>query len=349
MRSKREIGHDRKAADSAKLLESVHAARTVVLVAFEGVQPIDVSGPASVFGAANQRQPGSYEVLLASPRGGTIGTGTALAFANTTPLASLPPRIDTVLVAGGTEEGMRQAMFDDGLCEWLREVEPKVRRVGSVCSGAFALGAAGLLDGRRATTHWASCGWLRQLCPQTQVEPDAIFAIDGKIFTSAGVTTAIDLSLALVEQDLGRKLAADVARELVVFVRRPGGQSQYSAALAAQASASSVLSEVISWAIEHPTADLSVAGLAKKAAMSERNFGRVFTRETGQKPARFVELLRVDRARLYLEDTDWALERVAERSGFGSVDGLHRAFKRSLAVTPAEYRGRFSSRPRPSR
>jgi transcriptional regulator GlxA family with amidase domain len=216
--------------------------------------------------------------------------------------------------------------------------------MGSVCTGAFALGAAGLLDGRRATTHWRACGLLQELVPAARVEPDALHTFDGGVCTSAGVTAGIDLSLALAERDLGREVAAQVARDLVVFLRRPGGQSQFSAGLAAQAEASDRMSDLIAWMVEHPERELSVPALAKRMAMSERNFSRVFAREAGLTPAKFVERARVDRARVYLEDSDWALKQLAERSGFGSIDGLQRAFKRLLGVTPAEYRSRFSSR-----
>lgn len=318
--------------------------KTVAIVAFEGVQALDVTGPASVFSAANHHRPDAYRVVIASPRGGDVSTASGVTLGRTVALRKLERPLDTVLVAGGDEEPLTRAILEDGLADWLRRVAAGTRRMGSVCTGAFALGAAGLLDGRRATTHWRACGLLQELVPAARVEPDALHTFDGGVCTSAGVTAGIDLSLALAERDLGREVAAQVARDLVVFLRRPGGQSQFSAGLAAQAEASDRMSDLIAWMVEHPERELSVPALAKRMAMSERNFSRVFAREAGLTPAKFVERARVDRARVYLEDSDWALKQLAERSGFGSIDGLQRAFKRLLGVTPAEYRSRFSSR-----
>ncbi|PTL81158.1 GlxA family transcriptional regulator [Vitiosangium sp. GDMCC 1.1324] len=328
---------------SARGRRNARAARTVALVAFDGVHPLDITGPASVFGAASFFQPGAYQVLIASPRGGSLATASAVALADTVALARLPRRLDTVLVAGGSEDALYQAILGDGVGAWLAKVAPSVRRIGSVCTGAFALAAAGLLDGRRATTHWRACGLLQELVPSARVEPDAIHTLDGPICTSAGVTAGIDLALALVEQDLGRAVAAEVARELVVFLRRPGGQSQFSEGLAAQAGTSDRMGELITWMVEHPDADLSVPALAARAAMSERNFARVFARETGQTPARFAEQARLERARFFLETSDGSLEQIAAQSGFGSLDALQRAFRRHLRVTPAAYRARFSA------
>lgn len=322
---------------------NARATRTVVLVAFEGVQQLDVTGPASVFSTASFFRPGAYQVLIASPRGGTLATASSVAFADTVALARLPRRLDSVLVAGGGEDALYQAILGDGVGAWLAKVAPSVRRIGSICTGAFALAAAGLLEGRRATTHWRACGLLQEMVPSARVEPDAIHTFDGPICTSAGVTAGIDLALALVEQDLGRAVAAEVARELVVFLRRPGGQSQFSAGLAAQAGASDRMGELIAWIMDHPDADLSVPALAARAAMSERNFARVFVRETGQTPARFAEQARLDRARSFLETTDESLEQIAARSGFGSLDALQRAFRRHLRVTPSAYRARFAA------
>jgi len=314
------------------------------VVAFEGVQALDVTGPASVFTTANRHRPGAYEVVVGSPLGGDVTSSSGVTFGRTVALAALRGRpLDTVLVAGGDEEALTRAVLEGGLAEWLRAVAGTARRVGSVCTGAFALGAAGLLDGRRATTHWRACGLLQELIPAAKVEPDALHTFDGSVCTSAGVTAGIDLSLALLERDHGREVAAEVARDLVVFLRRPGGQSQFSAGLAAQAEATDRMSDLIAWMVEHPERELSVPALARRMAMSERNFARVFAREAGMTPARFAERARIDRARMYLEDSDWPLKQVADRSGFGSIDGLQRAFKRLVGVTPADYRARFAS------
>jgi transcriptional regulator GlxA family with amidase domain len=280
-------------------------------------------------------------VSIASVTGGDLAAGSGVCIGRTVALGELPARIDTVLVSGGTVEGLEAAAAEP-LVGWLRKKAPQVRRMGSVCTGAFLLGAAGLLDGRRATTHWQSCELLRQTFPAVEVEPDAIFVNDGNIYTSAGVSAGIDLSLALVEQDLGHKAALAVARDLVLFLRRPGGQVQYSASLAAQAKGGGRLGDLLLWIADNPEADLSLTALADRAAMSERNFGRVFAEQAGMTPACYVECVRLDRAKLYLETTDWPLARVAERSGLGSVATLIRAFSRRIGITPDAYRQRFS-------
>jgi transcriptional regulator GlxA family with amidase domain len=281
--------------------------------------------------------------MLASPRGGDVTTTSGLRLAGTAPLALLAGPVDTVLVAGGGWRCVEALVGDSGLVAWLRNRAGSVRRIGSVCTGAFALAAAGLLDGRRATTHWESCARLAATHPAITVVPDAIFVADPPLYTSAGVSAGLDLALALVEADLGQAAALAVARELVLFLRRPGGQSQFSAGLEAQAGASDRMRDLIAWMAQHPEADLKVAALAARAGMSERNFARVFRAETGQTPARFTEAVRMERAKVYLEGADWPLQRLAERCGFGSVDGLHRALRRRLGITPGQYRARFSS------
>jgi transcriptional regulator GlxA family with amidase domain len=312
--------------------------KTVVIIAFDGVQLLDVTGPSDVFAKVEQLRAGSYRLIIASPRGGEVVSNSGVVLARAVALADLTEDIDTLLVTGADEADLRTAIFTDGLGEWIKTASPSVRRVVSICTGAFVLAAAGLLDGRRATTHWHSCDLLQQMCPAANVEADVIYTVDAPIYTSAGVTAGIDLALALVEEDFGRAIAADVARELVLFVRRPGSQSQYSAGLAAQANASDRLKDLITWIIDHPDADLSVAALAAKAGMSERNFGRAFSTVAGQTPARFVEQTRVDHGRDLLEHSDWPLDRVAQRSGFGSTDALNRAFRKRLGMTPAQYR-----------
>lgn len=323
------------------------ADRHVVLVGFEGLQALDLVGPLEVFSKANQYAPESghspfrYVVTIASETGGELAAGSGLCIGRTVALIDLPERLDTVLISGGTAQGLQEAA-GDALIDWLRAKAPQVRRMGSVCTGAFLLAAAGLLDGRRATTHWQSCELLKQTFPAVEVEPDAIFVQDGNIYTSAGVSAGIDLSLALVEQDLGHKAALAVARDLVLFLRRPGGQAQYSASLAAQAKGGGRLGDLLLWIADNPDADLSLPALADRAAMSERNFGRVFAEQAGMTPACYVECVRLDRAKLYLETTDWPLARVAERSGLGSVATLLRAISRRIGITPDAYRQRFS-------
>jgi transcriptional regulator GlxA family with amidase domain len=250
--------------------------------------------------------------------------------------------IDTLVVAGGD---VRAAASDLRLRRWLRAMTPRVRRLASVCSGAFILAEAGLLDGRRATTHWLGVPLLQQRYPRVTVEPDAIFVRDGSVYTSAGVTAGIDLALAMVEEDLGRPIALAVARRLVVFLKRPGGQSQFSSHLAAQEVGPDALRDLSSWIVEHLDDELTIERLAARAAMSPRHFARVFRRETGCTPAKYVERARVDAARRLLEDGSDGLEGVAARCGFGSGEQMRRTFLRHVGVVPIEYRRRFQSGP----
>lgn len=317
--------------------------RRIVLVAFDGVEALDVTGPAGVFARANERLLGAYDLVLASPAGGLLRTQAGLHLGNAIPLSQIEGPLDTVLVAGGDEAALRRAIFDDGVAAWIAAKAPTTRRIGSVCTGAFILGAAGLLNDRRATTHWASAALLQTYFTQARVDADAIYVIDGAICTSAGVTAGLDLALALVADDLGKSIAASIAKDLVLFLHRPGGQAQFSATLAAQAQTSDRLSELLAWMTEHPDGDLSVAALASQAAMSERTFARRFTREAGRTPLQFVLELRLDHAKRLLETTSWPLDRVAAKSGLGSVDTLHRLFRLHLNVTPSAFRDRFTS------
>jgi len=321
--------------------------RTIALVGYDGAQALDLVGPLEVFSMANTFAPRPvYEVLIASPSGGEIVTNSGLRLAGSIALDDLPETLDTVLVVGGHERGLR-AMETNGSLDWLRARRDRTRRIGSVCTGALILAAAGLLDGRRATTHWGACEVLREFRPAVTVEPDAIFVADPPFYTSAGVTAGIDLCLSLVEADLGPQTALAVARNMVLFMRRPGGQTQFSAGLAVQAAASPRVRTLVGDIMADPTGDLTLPALAQRAGMTERTFSRVFQKETGSTPARFVEQARLDRAKALLEASDWPLARVAERSGFGSLDGLHRAFQKRLRVTPGEYRERFGRIPPP--
>jgi transcriptional regulator GlxA family with amidase domain len=317
------------------------AARKVALIGYQGVQSLDLVGPLEVFSMANRFGARlRYEVILASPQGGEIVSNSGLRLGGSVSFADLPDDLDTVLVGGGDEDGLR-AMRDTGVLEWLRSREGSTRRLGSVCSGAFVLAAAGLLDGRRATTHWDACDEMRSFRPQVLLEPDAIFVADPPFYTSAGVTAGIDLCLSFVEADCGPEVALAVARNLVLFMRRPGGQTQYSAGLNVQAAATPRLRKLIAEISADPSGDLTLPAMATRAGMTERTFSRVFQKDTGTTPAAFVEMARVDRAKALLETSDWPLARVAERAGFGSLDGLHRAFQKRLGATPGDYRQRF--------
>lgn len=284
--------------------------------------------------------PRGYDVILASPSGGGIICNSGLQLAGAVALDDLPSDLDTILIAGGSNDALRD-VADEHLLSWLSERAQTSRRIGSVCSGAYVLAAAGVLDGRRATTHWDFCDEMRKFRPAISLEPDAIFVADPPFYTSAGITAGIDLCLALVEADQGPQVALRIARNLVLFMRRPGGQTQFSAGLNVQAAATPRLRQLIADISADPSGDLSVPQLAERAAMSERTLSRVFHKETGVGPAAFVELARLNRAKALLETSDWPLARVAERAGFGSVEALHRAFNKRVKATPGEYRERF--------
>lgn len=318
--------------------EAAVSARTIVLIAFDGVEVIDVAGPASVFSKAEELRPGSYGLHLASPGGGTVTTNSGVSFAATKPLDELPTAIDTLIVAGGDEPAVRAVIAQGYIGRWLTHVAPRTRRMASVCSGAFALAAAGLLDGREATTHWRVCEMLQALRPQVRVQRERIYVHDGPIWTSAGVTTGIELALALVEDDLGHEAAMAIARTLALPMLRGASQPQLSPALQAQGPASHRLRELVAWISMHPQDDLSVQTLARLAMMSPRHFARAFSAEIGCTPARFVEQTRVAIAEQLLRQTRWPQQRVAERSGFGSVDALQRAFMRRHGVPPTAFR-----------
>lgn len=310
--------------------------RRVLILCFDGSLSLDVFGPLEVLRAA-----GGYDIALVSPGAGsaTLSNGVGVA---TAPLPGDSGALDMLLVAGG--EGTRAAVSDERIVAFVRRVAPQARRVVSVCTGAFLLAAAGLLDGRRATTHWAWCDALQRAAPRARVEHDPIFVRDGEVWTSAGVTAGMDLALALVEEDLGRERALHVARQLVVYLKRPGGQAQFSAGLAAQAAGDDGLRSVVGWIGEHLDSELTVARLARRAHMSERSFARAFRRELGVTPAVYVEQARVERARVLLEENAaLGLDAVARAVGLSSAELLRRAFHRRLGVNPAAYRQRFRS------
>jgi transcriptional regulator GlxA family with amidase domain len=323
--------------------------RTVVIVGFDGCQTLDLVGPIEVFAAAAQaqarlgaRDPGYVTRLACASRTRAIhGTSGLTLHADTTLAALARGRapIDTLVIGGG--EGARAAAGVPAILRDVVRVAARARRVASVCTGAYVLAAAGLLDGKRATTHWAYCEALATTYPRIKVEDDPIYVRDGAVWTSAGVTAGIDLSLAMVEDDLGRELAMLIARWLVVFVRRAGGQSQFSAQLSAQAAERPTLRDLQAWIVEHPDGALDVPSLARRVAMSVRHFGRTFRAEVGLAPAAFVERVRVETARRLLETSPRSIEEVATAAGFGTPEALRRAFARRVGVSPREYRNRF--------
>ncbi len=322
--------------------------RRIMMVGYSDAQILDITGPLEVFARTSRwlidegfaSEP-AYQLTLVARRSGRFTTSSGLRLVADCSLDETSPSIDTLIVAGGL--GAWAALRDRELIEFLRRSAPRARRVCSVCTGAFILAEACLLDGRSATTHWRACRELANRYPRVKVESDPIFVRDGNVFTSAGVTAGIDLALALVEEDHGRRVALAVARELVMFLRRPGGQSQFSVQLTAQAADREPIRDLQAWIVDNPGADLAVAKLARRAAMSARNFARVFARETGLTPADFVEQTRVEAARRRLEESSDGIEAIVAACGFGTRESMRRAFVRRLGVAPSAYRARFRS------
>jgi transcriptional regulator GlxA family with amidase domain len=312
--------------------------RTIVFLVFPDFQILDLTGPLEVFSQAERRAGGTYALSTVAFEPGLVTASNGLSVQAG---AALPvPDADTVIVVGG--RGTDAALADPRYAQWLREAAGRVRRVASVCSGAFFLAEAGLLDGCRATTHWSRAADLARRYPDVAVDADPIFIRQGAVATSAGVTSGIDLALALVEEDLGCAEARRIARQLVVFVQRPGNQRQFSAQLTAQRPAREPIRELLGYIADHPEADLSVPALAARVGLSERQFLRVFPAETGRAPAAYVEAVRVEAACRLLETTGDGLERIARVCGFGTLRTLQRSFQRVLAVAPHEYRERFT-------
>jgi transcriptional regulator GlxA family with amidase domain len=317
--------------------------RRIVLLAFDRFQALDLVGPAEVFSMASRLEDGAYATEVVSAQRGEISSSSGLHLRPDRSLSACRGPIDTLVVVGG--EGVPVALRDPGLVRWIARAAPRCRRIASVCNGAFLIAEAGLLDGRRATTHWAACETLAGRHPEIEVEPDAIFVKDGDVYTSAGVTAGMDLSLALVEEDLGRRAALEVARWLVLFLKRPGGQSQFSAQLSAQVAEREPLRELQAWIADNLDADLSAPALAARMCLSERHFARVFKQETGASPAAYVEAARTEAARRLLETTDRSVEQIARDAGFGTIETLQRSFRRRVRTSPRDYRRLFSRRP----
>ena len=320
-----------------------NATRIVEILAFPSVQLLDVTGPLQVFASANdfmaeanEMPPYTIRIVAKGVQSVEASAGVVLA---THPLPPVAAGLDTLVIAGG--QGVEAAAADTVLVEWVRERAAQARRTASVCTGAFLLAASGMLDGRRAVTHWSFCTELARRFPAVRVESDPIFVRDGSVWTSAGVTAGIDLALALVEEDLGRTVALAVARYLVVFLKRPGGQAQFSEALSLQA-ADDRFGALHCWISKHLTDDLSLPVLARQAGMSERSFSRHYGKTTGLTPARAIERLRVEGARRLLTETRLPVKRISQRCGFGSEETMRRSFLRLLAATPQDYRARFS-------
>jgi transcriptional regulator GlxA family with amidase domain len=312
--------------------------RIVIFVPAD-VHSLELAGLMDVFAEANARAGKVfYDVAVVAEHVGTLRCASGLRVLPDHPFDAYPDSPDTLLVAGSVGVPQRPGRQ---VIDWLTRMAPQTRRYGSVCTGAFVLGEAGLLEGRRVTTHWQFASLLAERFPAARVEGDRVFVRDGAMITSAGSSAAIDLGLSLVEEDLGREVALYVARRLVVFLKRPGDQSQFSVHLAAQAIDRSRLYNVQQYVLNHPAADLSVPALAKIAAMSARNFTRVFSHEVGISPSDYVDLTRVDVARFLLEGSRQSIASIAERSGFGSARAMRRAFLAHVGVLPSDYRDRF--------
>lgn len=329
------------------------APRTIACLLYPHVMSLDLTGPLQVFASANderQRQglPAAYRLLVLGEHPGAMPTSAGFQLvAEQAWSATVPAHIDTLLIPGG--QGEKSQCQNNELLAWLRSAAPQIRRVGSVCSGALIIAAAGLLDGRRATTHWADIDCLRQDHPQVVISGDCLHTYDpqdpsgnGHIFTSAGVTAGIDLALALVEADLGRPLALAVAKRLVLFLRRPGGQAQFSALLTPEPSRVPRLAALLEWIPLHLHADLSLAALATQANMTPRTLSRIFMQELGMGPGRYVEAIRLEAARNLLQNAQASISTVARLSGFNHPENLRRTFHKHLGISPQDYAARFA-------
>ena len=338
--------HNDNNRDLSATIEIVNmASRTVLFIGYDGVGLLDLTGPFTVFWSASwflsQRGEPPYDRRVATVKGGPVATADGITLM-AEPLANfddLP--IDTLIVPGALD--LTGAMQDPALIDWIARNAPRARRVCSVCTGTFVLAQAGLLEGKRVVTHWQATDALRRQFPNLEVQPDAMFVRDDPVWSSAGVSAGIDLALALVQDDCGRAVAMSVARQLVVYIKRPGGQTQFSELLA-QVKGSEPFAELHDWLSTHLHDEtLSVESLARRACMSARNFARVYKTKTGRTPAKAIELFRLETARKLLEDTDERIEAIARRTGFGDEDRMRNTFQRHLNVSPRDYRERFGN------
>jgi transcriptional regulator GlxA family with amidase domain len=340
------------ADDSRERRTPAPTARTVVFALYDKVTLQDVAAPLEIFARANDFG-ANYTVLLASPTGAAVGTTAFATLEVDLSLAQVPRSFDTLLVPGGVPAGFTftPGIHDipeeptpdsvDDAVAMVRELAPRARRVASVCTGAFVLATLGLLDGRRATTHWAHCQTLARDYPKVIVDPDSLFVQDGSFITGAGITAGIDLALAMVESDYGPNVARRVARWMVVFLQRPGGQAQFSVWVQSALTVTEGLRGIVDSVISDPGADHSIAALAERAAVSERHLVRVFRDQVGMTPARFVEQARLEAAKVLLATADHSQEVVARRAGFGTTGTMRRTFLRNLGISPGTYRSRF--------
>lgn len=323
--------------------------RHIAMLAVNDSVILDICAPLDVFSFVNifMQLTGKcsspvYSLCVVAHQVGPVTTTSGLKILAERHLEQTHDDIDTLLIAGGL--GSEYDSPDPQVIDYLQRMAPKVRRMGSICTGAFLLAESGLLNGRKATTHWMFCERFAQHYPQIQLDPDRIYVRDGRFYTSGGVTSGIDLALALVEEDWGHEVAVAVARAIVVFMSRPGGQSQFSSLLLNEAKNRKDFRELQAWIAVNLQADLSVEALAERLAMSPRNFSRVFTEETGMTPAKFVEIVRLEAARNKLERTVQTVEIIAAQCGFGNAEHMRRTFQRHLKISPQDYRERFRAK-----
>lgn len=311
------------------------ATRKVVIVGPQPVQVLDVTGPIEVFSNAK-----GYDVMIATPGPQRrLETNRQFALSDAVPIAEITEPIDTLIVAGGP--GAETGTYDPVFVAWIGDAASRSRRVASICTGAFLLGAAGLIDGKKVVTHWRFCDPLAKEFPRAIVCPEPIFLKDGNIYTSAGITAGIDLALTMVEEDQGHAVALNIARFLVMFLVRPGGQAQFSHMLSHQAVTSKPLRELQVWMLENLREDLTVENLAARLGMSPRHFTRVCLRETNMNPGQFVDRLRVEAAQQLIDSSNMGLKEIADACGFSTADAMRRTFSRVMGITPGEYMDRF--------
>jgi transcriptional regulator GlxA family with amidase domain len=303
--------------------------------------PLQVFDEARLFLEYSGRPELAYEIEFVTTGTGAIYDRKGLSISARTPYHRVRGQVDTLLFQAADQDD--ECLRDEHFIAWVAKMSGRVRRMVSICTGSFILAEAGVLDGRRATTHWCACDDFRRRYPRVTLEPDPIYVKDGHVYTSAGATSGMDLAIALVEEDYGTELARRVAQGLVMFLRRPGNQAQFSVQVATDRPDEEGVGEIESYIFSHLDGDLRVESLADRLNMSQRNFTRVFTRRVGVAPGRFVEQCRLERARQYLEETDQSLSEIAERCGYATSDGLRLAFDRNLGVAPRAYRKRFST------
>jgi len=326
----------------------VQRMRRIGFLIYPDFEILDLCGPLDAFyyaerslGMTGRSQEPGYQTVVIAPAKGLVKAKCGLEINVAHDLSEIAGGLDTLIVSGG--EGVMAACADEALVDWIKMMAPRVRRVASICNGAFLLARAGLLNNRRVTTHWLYSEQLAAAYPSVTVEPNLIFVRDGGVYTSGGITAGIDLTLALIEEDLGREVPRMIAGVMVVFLRRPGGQAQFSPFLQGDKTNCRDIAELKAWILGNAGENLTVERLAAQVAMSPRNFARRFLAEVGVTPARFVEYARVEAARCRLEQSSSPLQRIAEECGFLTLERMRRAFKRNLAVGPHDYRERFQS------